>query len=211
MFKPHPRIQNAFTLKGKSLVAKAPHFNGDYLPASVSEALRLLGGLDQAIQSGDRVMIKPNFNCSYATPLSTDLGFLTAVIQVLQDAGATVTVGEMSGKADGPTEGVVARLGVLPVLRRYGVQFIDFEHDEWIPLEIEGHYWDSFRVPRSIYEAEKRVYLANMRCHSAARFTASLKLSVGWIDLEDRAVLHADREMVEFKIAELRPAGIVTS
>ncbi len=42
-----------------------------------------------------------------------------------------------------------------------------------------------------------------MRSHSSARFTASLKLSVGWIDLQDRAVLHADREMVEFKIADL--------
>ncbi len=103
MFKPHPRTRNTFTLEGKSLVAKVPHFNGDYLPTSVSEAIRLLGGLGKAIQSGDRVMIKPNFNCSYATPLSTDLGFLEAVIQVLQDAGARVTVGEMSGKADGPT------------------------------------------------------------------------------------------------------------
>ncbi|MCP4544013.1 MAG: DUF362 domain-containing protein [Chloroflexi bacterium] len=203
MFKPHSRTRNVFTLKGKPLVAKVPHLNGDYLPTSVSEALCLLGGLDQTIQSGDRVMIKPNFNCSYATPLSTDLAFLTAVIELLQDAGATVTVGEMSGKADGPTEGVIARLGVLPVLKRYGVQFIDFEHDEWIPLEVEGEYWDSFRMPRSIYEAEKRVYLPNMRCHSSARFSASLKLSVGWIDLEDRAVFHAEREMVEFKVAEL--------
>ncbi len=203
MFKAHPRTRNVFTLEGKPLLARVPHFNGDYLPDSVREAIRLLGGLDQAIQSGDRVMIKPNFNCSYATPLSTDLGFLEAVIQVLQDAGARVSVGEMSGRADGPTEGVVARLGVLPLLQRYGARFVDFERDEWVPLAVEGFHWDSFRVPRSLYEAEKRVYLANMRCHSSARFTASLKLSVGWIDLDDRALLHAERETVEFKIADL--------
>jgi uncharacterized protein (DUF362 family) len=89
------------------------------------------------------------------------------------------------------------------VLRRYGVEFVNFEKDEWLPLHVGGRYWESFRVPRSIYEAQKRVYLANMRCHSSARFTASLKLSVGWIDLVDREFLHQDPDLVEAKVAEL--------
>jgi uncharacterized protein (DUF362 family) len=42
-----------------------------------------------------------------------------------------------------------------------------------------------------------------MRCHSAGRYSGSLKLSVGWIDLEDRDYLHQDKETVEAKIAEL--------
>jgi uncharacterized protein (DUF362 family) len=204
MFKPRPRIQNVFRRDGKPLVAKVPHLNGDYLQTSVSEALRLLGGLDKAIQPGDRVMLKPNFNCGYALPLSTDPGFLVAVIEILQDAGAEVRVGELSGNPPyWPTEEVIRKLGVMPVLDRYGVQFVNFQYDEWIPLQVAGQYWDSFRVPRSIYEADKRVYLANMRCHPAARFTASLKLSVGWIDQQDREVLHEDNETVEAKVAEL--------
>jgi uncharacterized protein (DUF362 family) len=204
MFKPRPRIQNVFRRDGKPLVAKVPHLNGDYLQTSVSEALRLLGGLDKAIQPGDRVMLKPNFNCGYALPLSTDPGFLVAVIEILQDAGAEVRVGELSGNPPyWPTEEVIRKLGVMPVLDRYGVQFVNFQYDEWIPLQVAGQYWDSFRVPRSIYEADKRVYLANMRCHPAARFTASLKLSVGWIDQQDREVLHEDDETVEAKVAEL--------
>jgi uncharacterized protein (DUF362 family) len=204
MFEPRLRIQNVFRRDGKPLVAKVPHLNGDYLQASVSEALRLLGGLDKAIQPGDRVMIKPNFNCWYALPLSTDLGFLAAVIEILQNTGAKVTVGELSGNPPyWPTEQVVRKLKIMPVLDRYGVQFVNFQHDEWIPLRVEGRYWDSFHVPRSIYEADKRVYLANMRCHPAARFTASLKLSVGWIGQQDREVLHEDDETVEAKVAEL--------
>ena len=203
VLNPHPRTENPWTREGKPVVAKVPHLNGDYLRFSVNTALELLGGLDKAIRPGDRVMIKPNFNCSYALPLSTDLGFLAAVIEILQDAGAEVVVGEMSGRADWPTEKVIANLGVMPVLHRHGVQFINFQYDEWVPLEVDGRHWKSFRVPRSIYEADKRVYLANMRCHSAGRFSASLKLSVGWIDLEDRNFLHESRETVEDKIAGL--------
>jgi uncharacterized protein (DUF362 family) len=189
--------------QGLPLVVKVPHLNGDSVPASVGRALDLLGGLEKAIRPGDRVMIKPNLNCSYTLPLSTELGFLAAVIECLQDSGVRVSVGEMSGRADGPTEKVIAKLQVLPMLRRYGVEFINFEKDEWLPLQVRGRYWKSFRVPRSMYEAEKRVYLANMRCHSSARFTASLKLSVGWIDLADRGYLHQDRDLVEAKVAEL--------
>ena len=200
---PHPRTQNAYTRDGKPLVARTPHLNGDYMPASVERALSLLGGLEKAIRPGDRLMIKPNFNCRYALPLSTDLAFLGTVIEMLLDAGCRVSVGEMSGRADGPTEEVIAALGVLPFLRRYGVPFVNFEEDDWLPLRVDGDHWVSFRVPRSIYEADKRVYLANMRCHSSARFTASLKLGVGWIDLQDRAYLHQDRETVEAKVAEL--------
>ncbi len=201
--KPHPRTPNVFMREGKPLVAQVPHLNGDYLQASIGEALELLGGLDQAIQPGDRVMLKPNFNCSYAMPLSTDLGFLAAVIEILQDAGAQVTVGELSGRAAWPTEKVIADLGVMPVLHRYNVPFINFQYDEWLTLKVEGKYWESFRVPRSLYEAEKRISLVNMRCHSSARYSGALKISVGWIDLQDREFLHQDRETVEAKIAEL--------
>jgi uncharacterized protein (DUF362 family) len=203
LVKPYPRTRNVFGRGGRPLVAKVPHLNGDYLQSSISKALQLLGGLEKAVEPGDRVMIKPNFNCSYALPLSTDLGFLAAAIEILQDAGANVTVGELSGRADWPTEKVISNLGVMPVLHRYGVQFINFQYDEWIAMEVDGHHWRSFRVPRSIYEVDKRVYLANMRCHSAGRYSGALKLSVGWIDLEDRDYLHEDRETVEAKVPEL--------
>ena len=203
MLTPKPRRENVFTLDGQPLVAKVPHFNGDYLPFSLAEAVQLLGGLDKAIRPGDRVLLKPNFNCSYALPLSTDLAFLAGVIELLQDAGARVIVGELSGRADWPTDKVVRNLKVMPVLQRYGVPFINFEYDQWLPMEIPGRFFKSIRVPCTIYEADKRVYLANMRCHSAGRFSGALKLGVGWIDLEQRDYLHEDTATVELKIPEL--------
>ncbi|MBM4456372.1 MAG: DUF362 domain-containing protein [Chloroflexi bacterium] len=203
MLTPHPRKANAYTQNGQPVVVKAPHFNGDYLPFSVAEAVHLLGGLDRVIRPADRVLIKPNFNCSYALPLSTDLAFLAAAIELLQDAGARVIVGELSGRADWPTDKVVRNLNVMPVLQRYGVPFINFEYDQWLPMEIPGRFFKSIRVPRTIYEADKRVYLANMRCHSAGRFSGALKLGVGWIDLEDRDCLHADTATVELKVPEV--------
>jgi len=192
-----------YTQDNSSLVVKVPHFNGDYLPASVSTAVELLGGLNNAFKPGDAVILKPNFNCSYATPLSTDLAFLGAVIEILQDYSLKVSVGELSGRADWPTEKVIANLGVLPVLKRYGVPFINFQYDEWLEVGLNSPHWGTIHVPRSIYEAEKRIYLPNFRCHSSGRYSASLKLAVGWISSDDREIMHADKLTTEAMIAEL--------
>lgn len=204
--QPRPRTKNVFTQDGKPLLAKVPHLNGDYLQASIYTALNLLGGIEKIIRPGDDVFLKPNFNCSYRFPLSTDLGMLAAMIEVLQDSGARVTVGEMAGRADWPTEKVVANLGVMPVLKRYGVPFIDFQYDEWVELDIPGEFWQTIHVPRSIYEAEKRVYLPNMRCHSSARFTSAMKLSVGFSSPDDREILHSDKTKTEGRVADLNLA-----
>lgn len=206
IFDPHPRTRNVLTKDGKPLVAKVGHINGDTLRTSVETAIHLLGGLDKIVSAGDRVMLKPNFNCAYALPLSTEQGFLAAVIEILQDAGASVVVGESCGRAAGATDGVVNRLGVLPLLRRYDVPFVNFDHDERVTVRIQGKYWDSLRVPRSIYEVEKRIYLPNFRCHSSARFSAALKLSVGWADSSTRDYLHEEPATTEFKIPDLNLA-----
>jgi uncharacterized protein (DUF362 family) len=203
MMKPRERTKNKFTKDGTALLAKVPHMNGDYLPRTVTKAAELLGGLESAFSRGDRVLLKPNFNCRYEMPLSTNLDILSAIIELLLDHGLKVSVGESSGKADGPTCEVVGDLGVLPLLARYDVPFIDFEEDQWIEMEVPGKYWKKIHVPKSIYEADKRVYAANMRCHNSARFSASLKLSVGWINMDDRTYLHEDRSLTEYKVAEL--------
>jgi uncharacterized protein (DUF362 family) len=203
---PRPRLENVYTNGDKPLVTKVPHFNGDYLQASIRTAVDLLGGLAKSMSRGDSVIIKPNFNCSCATPLSTDLGVLAAVIEVLQDAGMKVRVGEMCGRADWPTEKVIHNLGLLPVLKRYGVPFINFQYEKWIEVEINSPNWPSIHVPCSMYEAKKRLYLSNMRCHSSGRFSASLKLSVGWLSPEDREIMHSDKSLTEAMIAELNLA-----
>lgn len=203
MVKIREKTSNKYVEGNKPLVAKVGHLNGDYLPRSVKKAADLLGGVEKAFSRGDRVLLKPNFNCRYEMPLSTNLDFLSAIIEILLDSGLKVTVGESSGKADGPTCEVVRDLGILPLLRRYDVPFVDFEEDQWLEMELPGKYWNKIRVPKSIYEADQRVYAANMRCHNSARFSASMKLSVGWIDMDDRTYLHEDRSLTEYKVGEL--------
>lgn len=198
--------KNVYLEGGKSLVCKVPHLNGDYLQDSISKAIEMLGGFEKTIHPGDSVILKPNFNCAEPTPLSTAKDFLAAVIEILQDYGVKVTVGEMCGRAAWPTEEVVEQLKIIPMLNRYGVKFVNFAHDEWLTLDINSDNWKELHVPRTIYESEHRIYLPNMRCHSSARYTGALKLGVGWISPDDREILHSDKTLTESRIGELNLA-----
>ena len=85
--------------KGIPIVAKVPALNGDFLNERAETAFQLLGGLEKTI--------KPNFNCAYRTPLSTEINVLKCLIEILLDFGAKACIGESSGRGEGPTNGVV--------------------------------------------------------------------------------------------------------
>ncbi len=200
------RKENAYTINGRSVVVKTPHMNGDSLYESITRSLDAMGGLSKTLHYGDSTVIKPNFNCAEAIPLSTSLDTLCAMIEILQDNGIKVTVGEMCGRGAWPTEEVITKLGVRRALKRYGVEFVNFQYDEWLPVDINGDYWQQIHVPRTMYEAEHRIYMPNMRCHSSARFSGATKLNVGSISPDDREIMHSDKNKTEAMIAEINLA-----
>jgi len=103
---PKPRKQNPWLKDGKPVMAKISA--GNNVRQAAERALNILGPLHWAISRGDRVMVKPNFNSADPPPASTDLVFLQAMLEILLEAGAKVTVGESSGGIWRPTANVFA-------------------------------------------------------------------------------------------------------
>lgn len=198
---PKPRNVNPWCSNGQVLVAKA--IAGEDVRASVDRVIALLGHLGQAIERGDRVLVKPNFNSADPYPGSTDLVFLHAVIEILLEAGARVTVGESSGGVWRPTRNILQKLGMFDLMRDLGVELVAFEDraDDWVRIKIDGDYLGAVSMPRSAYEADKIVYLPCMKTHSIARFSGALKLAVGFMHPGERRALHARH--LEQKVAEI--------
>jgi len=198
---PKPRNVNPWCSNGQVLVAKA--IAGEDVRASVDRVIALLGHLGQAIERGDRVLVKPNFNSADPYPGSTDLVFLHAVIEILLEAGARVTVGESSGGVWRPTRNVLQKIGMFELVRDLGVELVAFEDraDDWVRIKIDGDYLGAVSMPRSAYEADKIVYLPCMKTHSIARFSGALKLAVGFMHPGERRALHARH--LEQKVAEI--------
>lgn len=198
---PRPRAVNPWCSNGQVMVAKVPA-NGD-IKASVDRAIALLGHLGQAIGRGDRVLVKPNFNSPDPYPGSTDLVFLRAVLELLLEAGARVTIGESSGGIWRPTRNVFRKLGVFELVRHLDVELVAFDDraDDWVRVKIDGDYLSAVTMPRSAYEADKIVYLPCMKTHKISRFTGALKLAVGFMHPGERRALHARH--LEQKVAEI--------
>jgi uncharacterized protein (DUF362 family) len=198
---PRPRPVNPWLRNGRALVAKLKA--GGDIRADIERTIALLGSLEQVIDRGDRVLLKPNFNSQDPYPGSTDLVFLRTVVELLLEAGAKVTIGECSGGIWKPTRKVFRKVGVFELVHNLGVELIAFDDkpDDWVRVKVNGDYLSSVSVPRSAYEADKIVYLPLMKTHSRGRLSGALKLAVGFMHPGELRALHARH--LEQKIAEI--------
>ncbi len=200
--RPPKHRNKALWLEDGVPVVSKVHVSGDVKPA-VEQCLELLGGLDRAIHGGEKVLVKPNFNSPDPFPGSTDLGFLRAALELLEDTGAEIIVGESAGGLWRPTRNTAAKLGALDLLEDMGIEFVAFDAGEtdWVEVAIEGQYLRSVTVPKLAYEADRVVVLPCMKTHKFARFTVSLKLAMGFVHPADRLAFHV-RDL-EQKVAEI--------
>jgi len=198
---PRPRPANHWLRNGQALVAKVKA-DGD-IRAAIDKSIALLGSLEPVIGKGDRVLLKPNFNSQDPYPGSTDLAFLRAVVELLLEAGAKVTIGESSGGIWKPTRKVFRKVGMFELARDLGVELVAFDDkpDDWVRVKINGDYLSSVSMPRSAYEADKIVYLPLMKTHIRGRFSGAMKLAVGFVHPGELRALHARH--LEQKIAEI--------
>jgi uncharacterized protein (DUF362 family) len=201
---PKPRKKAAWLEDGEPLVSKV-RVSHD-VEDGVERCFELLGGLERRIRPGDKLLVKPNFNSPDPFPGSTDLGFLRAVLELLKDTGADIVVGESAGGLWRPTANTVAKLGALDLLKDIGCRFVAFDAGatEWVEVPIEGDFLHRVTVPRVMYEADRLVYLPCMKTHNFARFTLSLKLSMGFVHPADRLGFHMSN--LEQKVSEINLA-----
>ncbi len=135
--------------------------------------------------SGNRVLIKPNFNTADPAPGSTHNDTLTAIIDRLWEAGAAeVIIGERSGPPD--TEEVMKEKGIFKLAAEKGVEVINFDQlgdDELIHFQQDELTWnDGFHVPRILQEVDNIVAAGCLKTHQfGGQFTMALKLAVGII------------------------------
>ncbi len=196
--------QNVFIKNGKVLVSKVVASTD--IKSSVRKAVDLIGGLKKVVSSGDRILVKPNFNSDDPFPASSDPEFVKTVVSLMYENGASgVVIVESSGLSWLPTKKVMEKMGMLRAAEECGAEVRILDDREWIDVEIGGKHWKSVSIAKDALEEDaKFVWLPCMKTHRYARFSLSLKLAVGLLDLSQRNDLHSSH--LEKKIAELNLA-----
>jgi len=192
--------ENVYRKDGKVLVSKiSADRNG--LKDRILEAVDSIGGFAKAIEKGDRILLKPNFNTGDAPPGSNDPDFVKAVIELLYEHGAGgVLVGE-SSMMSASTRKIFEETGMLSGLREAGAYVKFFEEGEWTKVTTGGKFLKTVSLPKTALEPRKLVHVCCMKTHRWAKFTMSLKLSVGFMKPNERMRLHMTH--IEEKVADL--------
>ncbi|MBU0598440.1 DUF362 domain-containing protein [Patescibacteria group bacterium] len=175
------------------------------LTNDLTRLLTPFNGLQNFIKSGDKVLIKPNFNTADPPPASTSLDFLEAVVNLVKTAQpGKIIIGD-SCTITQKTQTVMEALGVFELGKRLEVGITNFDKGKFIKKKISGQYLKTVSIPKIIYEADKIIILPCLKTHRFANFTMSLKMAVGLMKKLTRLKLHTGGHLGE-KIAELNTA-----
>ncbi|MFC1640963.1 DUF362 domain-containing protein [Patescibacteria group bacterium] len=175
----------------------------DNLNQSINEAVSGVGGFSKYVQSGDVVMLKPNFNTADPSPASTDINFLKAVVELCYENDAKLVMIAESSTMTINSRKVMEQVGVFELLEMNPPPRIYvFEEHEWVKKEItDAHSLKKVSIPKLLERPDKLIYLPCLKTHKYAEFTGALKLSVGLMKPNQRVKLHMND--LQEKIAEL--------
>jgi len=149
----------------------------DYRPDRVRPALeRLLaplGGIGRFVRPGQRVLLKPNLLSAKAPELAvtTHPEIVRAVIELVQQAGGQVAVGDSPGI--GSPEQVARKAGILTVIEETGAHFAPFQ--ESVPVRVGKGTFHQLELARDVLDAEVIINLPKLKTHQMMGLTCGVK------------------------------------
>jgi uncharacterized protein (DUF362 family) len=182
---------NPFARDGKVLVSKIPATTD--LKTDILKAVDLIGGFNKVINSGDHVLLKPNYNSAGPPPASSDPQFLKALVQLLYQHGAgKVILGESSWQGL-RTRTALQEAGTLEALKDTGAEIALFDEGKMTEVDVGGEYLKHVSLAEEAMKADKIVYSCCMKTHFRADFSFSLKLAFGFTKKTERPAFHLRR------------------
>lgn len=182
------------------------------LRRSIRAAVNAIGGFESYIKAGDVITLKPNLNTADPFPASSDPAFIKALAEEMLSVGvAKIRIVE-SSMVSLQTRKAAEQNGLSRVADELGIEMVFLDEGAWTPVQIErGVYLKKISIGAAATEAQKLVLVPCLKTHAFARFTATMKLFVGWTKPTDRLKMHARH--LEEKVVDLashfRPSLIV--
>ncbi len=172
------------------------------LRTSIRTAVNAIGGFESYIEPDGIVTLKPNLNTADPFPASSDPAFIKALAEEILSAGAAKVRILESSMMTLQTRKVAEQNGLSRVADELGLEMVFLDEGEWTQVEIErGVYLKKVSIGKAATEVQKLVLAPCLKTHAFARFTATMKLFVGWAKPTDRLKMHARH--LEEKVVDL--------
>ena len=156
---------------------------------AVERALEDIGGLDQLVSPGDRVVLKPNIN---GTECVTSVGVVETLLELLHDCSVTdMAIAEATFGGSGMTARCFAANGYGDLARRWDIDLINLNDSEPVKLPVANPLiTDTISVAREIVEADRLINIPVMKVHYATGITLCLKNLKGVLVGDEKRRFH---------------------
>lgn len=168
-------------------IATSDGYELSILRYAVTRLLEPLGGISAFIDSGDRVLLKPNMLAAKEPDLAvtTHPSLVQVVAELVREAGGIALVGDSPGF--GSFLRVAEKCGIYDAARKSGATLIEF--NEAIELQGSGMF-RCIHLARAYYEADKIINLPKLKTHEMMTMTCAVKNLFGAVVGADKVGWH---------------------
>jgi len=167
-------------MKPKVTIVSCPDYTFEKVLAAVKKSTDLLGGLQQFVKPGNRVLIKPNL-LSGRPPekaVTTHPSVVKASIQLVKDLGGIPLVGDSPGA--GNLLKVAEKTGIKEIADEMGCPIVEFT--EICEVEAsEGRTFKKLEVAKVALEADVVISLPKLKTHGLTLLTLGIKNMFGCV------------------------------
>lgn len=157
--------------------------------AALREGLQPFGGMTGIVQSGQRVLLKPNL-VAPAKPhlaVTTHPEILRAVIRLVKEAGGTVGVGDGPGVGD--TRSAAKGSGLLDVINAEGAELREFSATHAFYNE-HNRLAKRIDLTSQLLDTDVLITLPKLKTHAQMAYTGALKNQFGLIPGSAKGQFH---------------------
>ncbi len=157
------------------------------LRQAVVRLLEPLGGISAFINSGDRVLLKPNMLAAKdpVMAVTTHPAVVRVVAALVKEAGGIAFIGDSPGI--GGFLRVAEKCGIIDAARESGATLVEF--NEAVELQGSGMF-RSIRLARAYFEADKIINLPKLKTHEMMTMTCAVKNLFGAVIGTEKAGWH---------------------
>jgi len=171
-------------------IVRASKYDLTEILTAVRKSIELIGGLEEVIKPGSRVFVKINHLPPPSPPekgIVTHPVFAEAVVELLKEVGADITVGD--DIESWGLEGFSVS-GYQQMCQRARVRLVNLQEGGFIAKKGNGRLVNPVYISRIALEADVIVNLPRLKTHSLTIFTGGIKNMYGVIPVSLRREYH---------------------
>ena len=184
-------LQNTHMNKAKVSIVRAHDYDYAEIYAAVGKGIELIGGLAKIVPPGSKVFVKIN-HISPPSPaekgIVTHPVFVEAVLGLLKEVGADITVGDdIQSTGDG-----FQVSGFRQMCQRAGVRLANLREAGFVETTCSGHFLEKVYLSKISLDADVIINLPKLKTHSLCVFTGGVKNMYGTIPSGHRTKFHGE-------------------